>query len=335
MIDTNKIEHLRFNIENSDINQKILSLNWRHRIKIDNNYYTPGTRVENEWEECFLPDNLTNKTFLDVGANDGMYSFLAEQKGALKVVATDRYITENETWDMTEGWGAHKIQFAKEALRSKIDIKPISIYDLDQLNQTFDVVYCGNVLAWLKSPLIALEKLSGVCKQTLYIREDIFENLDETPVLQYVNNDPSTCLFNGNKPYYIKTLTQLGFKNIVFKKVDEEKTHANIESNFPNIEILKGMQIYKNPWDISPKILSKNTSGKLSAIVAGKAYLSSFENSFWVNESDILFKNHHYKNTFAKRIFVRLLGEPLYLKIKNSFLKNKKTTLNYIIIANR
>ncbi len=236
---------------------------------------------------------------------------------------------------MTEGWGIHKVKIAKEALHSNIEIKPLSIYDLDQLNQTFDVVYCGNVIAWLKAPLIALEKLSSVCKQTLYIREDIFENLDETPILQYVNKNPSTCLFNGNKTYYIKTLTQLGFKNIVFKKVDEKKTHAYIDSNFPNIEVSKGVLIYKNPWDISPKILSENWSGKLTAIVAKKAYLSSFESSFWVNESDFTFKNYHYKNSFAKNIFVRLFGEPLYLKIKNSFLKNKKTTQNYIIIANR
>ena len=45
-----------------------------------------------------LPDDLTGRTVLDVGAWDGFFSFEAERRGAARVVAADSFAWNGENW---------------------------------------------------------------------------------------------------------------------------------------------------------------------------------------------------------------------------------------------
>ena len=66
---------------------------WRHRIHLsENRIITPGYLImPDEWEDCGLPESFKGESFLDIGANDGFYSFEAEKRGASNVVALDIY----------------------------------------------------------------------------------------------------------------------------------------------------------------------------------------------------------------------------------------------------
>jgi SAM-dependent methyltransferase len=329
------LENLKFSVEDSEINRKILSQNWRHRIKINDSFYTPGIRNEDEWDLCFLPNDLKGKSFLDVGSNDGMYSFIAERNNARKVLATDYYNDVKESWDMTEGWGEQKIQLIKEKLNSKIEIKSLSIYDLHNLNETFDIVYCGNVLAWLKSPLIALENLSKCCSETLVIREDIYMDDDKESILNYVSKGENTCYFNGNKEYYLKTLKSLGFKTIEFKKVDEERVQTSVKLNYPIIEIDSNSLIYENPWDDNPKKLDIKKTGYISGVIGNRGYISSLTKSYWVDVSDVKRQKIQVNTNFILNSIKKILGDENYLKLKKTVFSKIPKISNYIIIASR
>lgn len=195
------------NIEIKDPSSDLVELfslrEWRQRIHLFDDIYTPGTRSEYEWEMCSFPGNLNGKSFIDVGANDGMISFLAEKKGASKVTSVDLYIAdENTNLNMTQGWSIGRINKVKKVKQSSINVKPCSIYDLNQLNEQFDVVYCGNVIAWLDNPTEAISQLSKITKKQLIIREDI-SKIKGKPLLEYVNNHNLTsCMYNGNEAFY-------------------------------------------------------------------------------------------------------------------------------------
>ncbi len=75
---------------------------WRQCIELDANYKTPG-RVDKEfWNMLHFPDDLTERSFLDVGANDGLFSFIAEKKGAKRIISSDLY--KEDVGSMEIGW---------------------------------------------------------------------------------------------------------------------------------------------------------------------------------------------------------------------------------------
>ena len=215
-----------------------------------------------------------------------MFSFLAERKGAKEITSVDLYVDEKETQlNMTNGWNIGRIQAIKKVVKSDINIRACSIYELEKLDKQFDVVFCGNVLAWLDYPIMAIRKLADITKQTLIIREDI-SKIKGKAVLEYVNNENlSTCMFNGNEKFYINYLTALGFKKITFKRVDEFEIYKKRNIDFPLFTINKGVKIFRNPFtnqEVSKQLNQENCRA------------SSFINNYyffnylgWIKEEDV------------------------------------------------
>jgi tRNA (mo5U34)-methyltransferase len=235
---------------------------WRQRIPLENNLETPGTNYSDEWDGIFLPADLRGKSFLDVGSNDGMFSFLAEKKGASRIVSTDIY---NDGMDshMTDGWNITGITLAKNYLNSKIEVNSHSIYDLHKINGDFDLVYCANVLAWLKDPLSALEQLGSKATQTLFLREDISKNDTPYPMLEMVHdyNAPrATCFYNPNKAWFETNLKGLGFKNVEFRLVDEKAIELRKRKEFAKYKIPQGTSVFESPFDNAS---SRNTDAEV------------------------------------------------------------------------
>src|SRR5438128_9146963 len=67
---------------------------WFHSIDVGCGVVTPGrksaTQLADELDHLQL-GNLTGLTVLDIGANDGYFSFAAEERGASRVVALDYF----------------------------------------------------------------------------------------------------------------------------------------------------------------------------------------------------------------------------------------------------
>lgn len=93
-----------------------------------------------------LPEDLTGKSVLDIGCNAGFYSLEMKRRGASRVVAIDhdpRYLAQ--------------ARFAAEVEGVEITFHQLSVYDVAELREQFDVVLFLGVLYHLRYPLLALD----------------------------------------------------------------------------------------------------------------------------------------------------------------------------------
>lgn len=263
--------------------------NWRQRIPLGNGYETPGTNFSSEWDKIFMPQNLKGLSFLDVGSNDGLFSFLAEMKGASSVHSTDIYKSDENASHMTDGWNKRGIELAKKFLNSGIQIHEKSIYELDQIPGSFDVVFCANVLAWLKDPRTAVEQLASRCGGKLILREDISVLPNDRPLLEYVHKADApnaTCYYNPNRKWFEVLLKELGFKQITFHLIDEKAIVQERMNAFPLFKLPQGTPVYESPFDAVPgsRSVTAETKGRRTATWNDFAY---FPNHGWIKSDTV------------------------------------------------
>ena len=91
-------------IDSAQLQAEVDSFAWYHSIDLGNGVITKGQSVMAEMvTEAQLPD-FRGRSVLDIGAWDGYYSFLAEQRGASRVVALDHYAWGVDFSARTEYW---------------------------------------------------------------------------------------------------------------------------------------------------------------------------------------------------------------------------------------
>jgi tRNA (mo5U34)-methyltransferase len=131
---------------------------WHHVMSFPHGIVSPGAYDPRElFGFLELPD-LRGKRVLDVGTRDGFFAFECERRGA-EVVALDY-----ADMDLT-GFGA-----ARRIYGSNVEYVQANVYDLspDQLG-TFDIVLFLGVLYHLRHPLLALDRLRGLCRELLIV----------------------------------------------------------------------------------------------------------------------------------------------------------------------
>jgi tRNA (mo5U34)-methyltransferase len=96
-----------------------------------------------------LPEDLTGKRVLDIGAWDGWFSFELERRGA-EVVAIDIF-------------DHPRLREWKRVLGSRVEYRQIDVYDLSpERVGRFDIVLFLAVLVHLRHPLLALDRIRSV-----------------------------------------------------------------------------------------------------------------------------------------------------------------------------
>jgi tRNA (mo5U34)-methyltransferase len=95
-----------------------------------------------------VPRDLTGKTVLDIGCNAGFYSIEMKRRGAARVVGID----------VDEDYLA-QARFAAEISETSIEFRKLSIYQIAELREQFDLVLFMGVLYHLRYPLLALDLL--------------------------------------------------------------------------------------------------------------------------------------------------------------------------------
>jgi tRNA (mo5U34)-methyltransferase len=127
---------------------------WFHNMNLGGVQTAPdhflGNYPEIKWRGFAhaLPSNLTGKTVLDVGCNGGFYSIEMKRRGAARVVAIDS----------DEDYLA-QARFAAEVSRTEVDFRHMSVYEIKNLKEKFDLVLFLGVLYHLRHPLLALDML--------------------------------------------------------------------------------------------------------------------------------------------------------------------------------
>ena len=133
---------------------RLSRLGWYHSIELPDGGVIEGLQSLDQQRERLrqfpIPEDLTGKRVLDVGAWDGWFSFEMERRGA-EVLAVDA--TKNT-----------RLLEARQLLGSRIDYRIADICRLTAKDVgTFDIVLFFGVLYHLKHPLLALENVCGMC----------------------------------------------------------------------------------------------------------------------------------------------------------------------------
>ncbi len=93
-----------------------------------------------------IPQDLSGRSVLDIGCNGGFYALEMKRRGAGRVLGIDsdeRYLAQ--------------ARFAAEVLGLDVAFEPLSVYDVADLGERFDLVLFMGLLYHLRHPLLALD----------------------------------------------------------------------------------------------------------------------------------------------------------------------------------
>jgi tRNA (mo5U34)-methyltransferase len=195
--------------------EEVARIRWFHSIDLGHGLVTNGViDVARSLRQYQLPADLTGKTFLDVGAWDGAFSFAAERRGAKRVLATDWFIWKDMGWGSKQGF-----ETARRALRSNVEDLTINVYDLspEKLGK-WDVVLFAGVLYHLQNPFLALQRVASVTSELLVLETAIDYRFCRRPAIAFypnreLNDDPTNWCA-PNLPALKAMLSSCGFKDI-------------------------------------------------------------------------------------------------------------------------
>ncbi len=197
------------------------NINFFHRIQLPDGTYTPGAVMHGpdggNWPTTRfgMPEDLTGKTVLDIGAWDGFFSFEAERRGARWVLATNP--------EQPKGAPLDGFKYAHKALSSNISLDVLDIEDsvsnIPIGQQLFDIVLFYGVLYHLKNPLGAMNNLGklvakgGICLLETAMAMDEAVIKSNTPLLEYQANflGDTTNHFYPNEAWIKSAAKESGF----------------------------------------------------------------------------------------------------------------------------
>jgi tRNA (mo5U34)-methyltransferase len=153
---------------------------WHQRFPLSEGVLTPGVN-DIEWllNEVGVPASLDGASVLDVGTTNGGAAFIAESRGAARVVAVDIYDADRFGFDEIS-----------KALDSRVEFVRASVYQLPELlRQQFDVVLFLGVLYHLRHPLLALDSLRRLTGDVLYLETAVSGDVPDPPQASFFRRD--------------------------------------------------------------------------------------------------------------------------------------------------
>ncbi|HEX8521147.1 MAG TPA: DUF1698 domain-containing protein [Tepidisphaeraceae bacterium] len=152
---------------------------WYHRIELPGGVVTPGINPLHA-PSYNIPQDLTGKRVLDVGAWDGYWTFEALNRGAREVVAIDDFSDYLGKLEPSQRKAWQTFDLCREALgydHQRCQREEVTVYDLTESRfGRFDVVFFFGTLYHLRYPLLALDKLSAVCDSEIYVESAICDD---------------------------------------------------------------------------------------------------------------------------------------------------------------
>jgi len=185
---------------------KMEDILWFHSVRLKDGRMTPGLADIAQKESLYLFDHLDfkGKSVLDIGCWDGYFSFMAEQRGARRVLSLD---DPDFRWGGLEGY-----KFLHRHFDSKAEWRKGSIYALPE--ERFDIVLCYGVLYHINDPLTAMINSFHAALEEIVFEGMFFE--DKQPLLWLLapgefHNDP-TNIYALSTGYLDKVAGLCGFE---------------------------------------------------------------------------------------------------------------------------
>ena len=219
---------------------------WYHTIDLGDGIITPGVfDLRNELGHYNFPNDMSGMHVLDVGSATGFFAFEFEKRGAsvtsveLPSIAdwdmppgADRDLTLQELMNFHQASSVEELhylhldgpfRFCHERLHSKVTRVYSTIYDLyrDRLNlRQFDLVFLGDMLLHVFSPLSALSAIAPLCRERLIVSQIIPDLDEERPLMLYTGGDSRSgdnrSWWLPNRTCFSQMLKRLGFQTVDF-----------------------------------------------------------------------------------------------------------------------
>jgi tRNA (mo5U34)-methyltransferase len=137
---------------------------WFHTFALAPGIYTPGIARDHGYRVEVLKDLFEGARVLDVGAFDGFYSFLAEARGAQRVVAVDneQYVDWVRTRFDLELEGGAGFRGIAGLIGSEVAYRRMDAMRVRELGESFDVALCFGILHRVTDPIALLTALAAV-----------------------------------------------------------------------------------------------------------------------------------------------------------------------------
>lgn len=214
---------------------------WYHTVDLGNGLVTPGDYDYRDQISSFgFPERMDGMRVLDIGSATGYFAFEFERRGA---EVTSVELPSLEDWDIVtperekmardlqlhqnaqtrdEAFHYHldgPFKFCHAALGSKVQRCYSTVYDLTLEKvggKKFDLVYAGDVLIHLFSPLKALDVIASLCSGSLVMTLDIV-SIGEGPLMRfagYEHGKDGRSWWQINRSCVEHVTKRLGFQSV-------------------------------------------------------------------------------------------------------------------------
>ncbi len=220
-------------MDREELKREIANVQWYHCIELGNGIVTPGRcRNFETLKTLGLPADLTGLKVLDIGAWDGFYSFEAEKRGALSVLATD-YIA----WGGPAESGKKGFDLARRALGSHVNDMVVDIPDLTpERVGVFDIVLFLGVFYHLIHPMIAMERIFNITGKQLIMETQVDLLGVKWPALRFYPGDElgkdASNWFGPNVAAVLAMLKVAGFSRIEVVRSPRSFSYRLVRSAF-------------------------------------------------------------------------------------------------------
>jgi tRNA (mo5U34)-methyltransferase len=138
---------------------------WFHTFALAPDIYTPGIARDHGYRLGVLGEQrFKDRSVLDVGTFDGFYSFLAERRGARRVVAVDneQYVDWVQARFGVTLQGSAGFRAIANLTGSQVEYHRTDALAVRELGERFDVVLCFGILHRVTDPVALLQTLADV-----------------------------------------------------------------------------------------------------------------------------------------------------------------------------
>ena len=200
---------------------------WYHSFNINGiqNKNTTTSFEYQMWVSQMIPNDLTGKNVLDLGCSDGFYSFLCEQRNANRILATD-----HEEFQQYKNVHKNNIELCKHLLDSKIEYKKLDVYDVDSLEEKFDLVLFFGLYYHLTDIFLALKKIYSVVNETVFLAGHILDSKKPIMYNYDISDHNSFCQIVASPQCLINIANNIGFKTaklVDTLEIPYEKTYPH------------------------------------------------------------------------------------------------------------
>lgn len=161
-------------LSRAEIENRVAALGpWFHNLDLDGVKTAPahvlGDYPAVKWRHCgaALPHDLSGRSVLDIGCNSGFYAIEMKRRGADRVLGVDAdkdYLAQ--------------ARFAAQVTGLDIEFRALSVYDVEALGETFDIVLFMGVLYHLRHPLLALDLIHAHVARDLLVFQSMLRGGD-------------------------------------------------------------------------------------------------------------------------------------------------------------